>query len=119
MILQALAYAAIIVVLCQNPKWRARLSGLGAVGQMALTNYVAQSMVFVFVLYGFGFGLLPYNGATFALCLAVVTFAVQIAYSRWWLARYRFGPLEWVWRTLTYGQKQPMRIATSGSPAAV
>jgi uncharacterized protein len=118
MMLQGLAYAAIIVVLCQTPRWRGRLSGLGAVGQMALTNYVAQSLVFVFVLYGFGLGLLPYTGATFALGLAIVTFALQVAYSRWWLARYRFGPLEWVWRTLTYGEWQPMRLRPQTAAAA-
>jgi uncharacterized protein len=108
--LQALGYAAGLVLLCRKEKWRRRLSGLGAVGQMALTNYVTQSLFFVFVLYGFGLGLLPWNGATFSLAFALAVFAFQIAFSRWWLSRYRFGPLEWLWRTLTYGERQPMRL---------
>jgi hypothetical protein len=113
--LQALGYAAGLVVLCRKEKWRRRLSGLGAAGQMALTNYVMQSVFFVFVLYGFGLSLLRWNGATFSLAFALAVFAFQIAFSRWWLARYRFGPLEWAWRSLTYGERQPMRLA----PAAV
>jgi uncharacterized protein len=114
--LQALGYAAGLVLLCRNEKWRRRLSGLGAVGQMALTNYVMQSFFYVFILYGFGLGLLPWNGATFSLAFALSVFAFQIAFSRWWLKRYRFGPLEWAWRSLTYGERQKMRIERAGEP---
>jgi uncharacterized protein len=117
--LQALGYAAGLVLLCRKEKWRRRLSGLGAVGQMALTNYVMQSLFFVFVLYGFGLRLLPWNGATFSLAFALAVFAFQIAFSRWWLSRYRFGPLEWLWRTLTYGERQPMRLRQPEGTAAV
>jgi uncharacterized protein len=113
----ALGYAALVAALCQKEAWRRRLSGFGATGQMALTNYVTQSFFFVFVLYGFGLGLLPWNGATFALGFTIAVFVCQVAFSRWWLARYRFGPLEWVWRSLTYGTRQPMRLA-SGREAA-
>jgi uncharacterized protein len=109
MVVLALGYGAGIVVLCQSGSWRRRLSGLGAVGQMALTNYLTQSFFYLFVLYGFGLGLLPYLGATLALVLALVVFAAQIAFSRWWLARYRFGPLEWLWRSATYASWQPLR----------
>jgi uncharacterized protein len=119
LVVLALGYAAAIVVLCQKEKWRGRLSGLGAVGRMALTNYVTQSLVFLFVLYGFGLGLLPYFGATYCLGLALLVFALQIAFSRWWLERYRFGPLEWVWRSLTYGERQPMRLEPSRAEAMV
>jgi uncharacterized protein len=69
--LQALGYASGLVVLCRKETWRRRLSGLGAVGQMALTNYVMQSFFFVFVLYGFGLGLLSWNGATFSLAFNI------------------------------------------------
>lgn len=112
----ALGYAAGLVVLCRKEKWRRRLSGLGAVGQMALTNYVAQSFFYIFILYGFGLGLLVWNGATFALAFSIAVFALQILFSRWWLARYRFGPLEGVWRSLTYWERQPMRLQPA--PAA-
>jgi uncharacterized protein len=114
----ALGYAAAILSLCRQEAWRRRLSGLGAAGQMALTNYVSQSVVYMFVLYGFGLGLLPYCGATFALAFSLVLFALQVAFSRWWLGRYRFGPLEWVWRSLTYGERQPMR-SRAAEPAGL
>jgi uncharacterized protein len=104
----ALGYAAGIVVLCQTTVWRRLLSGLGAAGQMALTNYLTQSLVFVFVLYGLGLGWLKYAGPTFCLALALVVYAVQIVTSRWWLARFRFGPAEWLWRSATYGRWQPL-----------
>ncbi|KQW82257.1 DUF418 domain-containing protein [Brevundimonas sp. Root1279] len=105
----ALGYGSLIVVLCRSPGVRARLSGLGAVGQMALTNYLMQSLVFFFVLYGFGLGLLPWAGPTVSLGLSLVVFAAQIMFSRWWLARYRFGPMEWLWRWGTYGERPPFR----------
>jgi uncharacterized protein len=77
---------------------------------MALTNYLMQSLVYLFVLYGFGLGWLKYDGAVLALSLALAVFALQIGFSRWWLARFRFGPAEWVWRTLTYGRAPPLRL---------
>jgi uncharacterized protein len=112
----ALAYGCGIVVLCRSDTWRRRLSGLGAVGQMALTNYLAHSLVYLFVLNGFGLGLLAYAGSTVLTLLAVVVFALQIVFSRWWLARFRFGPLEWLWRSATYGRWQPFRSTRTAGP---
>ena len=106
----ALGYGAGLVVLMQGERGRRLLSGLGDVGRMALTNYLMQSLVYLFVFYGFGLGLMRYGGALTCLGIAVVTFALQIAFSRWWLARFRFGPLEWLWRSATYGQWQPFQI---------
>lgn len=105
----ALGYGCGLVVLCQSGWWRRRLSGLGAVGQMALTNYLMQSVFYMFVLNGFGLGWVRYADAVVCLLLAVAFFAVQIVFSRWWLARYRFGPAEWLWRWATYGRRQPLR----------
>lgn len=105
----ALGYGCGLVVLCQTPGWRRRLSGLGAVGQMALTNYLIQSVFFMLVLNGFGLGWVRYAGPTFCLIAAAVFFAMQIVFSRWWLGRYRFGPAEWLWRWATYGRRQPFR----------
>jgi uncharacterized protein len=72
---------------------------------MALTNYLMHSLAYLFVLYGFGLGLLPYTGALVSLLLALGVFALQIALSRWWLARRRFGPAEYLWRWATYGRR--------------
>ena len=112
----ALGYGAGLVVLCRSDAWKRRLAGFGAVGQMALTNYLAQSLVYMFGLYGFGLGLLPYAGGTFCMLVAFAFFALQIVFSRWWLARYRFGPAEWLWRSLTYGVRQPMRARPRAIP---
>lgn len=105
----ALGYGALIVALCQLPSVRRLLSGLGAVGQMALTNYLTQSLFFFFVLYGFGLGLLPWMGPTLSLASSVVVFGLQIVFSRWWLARYAYGPAEWLWRWATYGAKPALK----------
>lgn len=112
----ALGYSAGLVVLMQGERWRRLLSGLGDVGRMALTNYLMQSLVYLFVFYGFGLGLMRYGGALTCLGIAVVTFALQIAFSRWWLARFRFGPAEWLWRSATYGRWQPFRAPPGVGP---
>ncbi len=116
----ALGYGAGLVVLMQGERGRRLLSGLGDVGRMALTNYLTQSLVYLFVFYGFGLGLMRYGGALTCLGITVVTFALQIAFSRWWLARFRFGPAEWLWRSATYGQWQRFRRppVTEPTPAA-
>lgn len=105
----AVGYGAGIVLLHLAGRFEALFKGLAAVGRMALTNYLAQSLFYLFAIYGFGLNLLPYLGPTLSLTLAILFFAVQIGFSLWWLERYRFGPMEWLWRSLTYGERQPMR----------
>ncbi|MEO1262404.1 MAG: DUF418 domain-containing protein [Bacteroidota bacterium] len=82
---------------------------LAAVGQMALTNYIAQSVICVFIFFGIGFGLFGQIERAGQFIIFLSIWALQIVYSRPWLNKYRFGPLEWVWRSLTYWQKQPFR----------
>jgi len=104
---QAAFYAGGILVLVQIPKWRTWLTPFGAVGQMALTNYLTQSLFFVwFYRLTHSFGSV---GPALGLVPTVIFFAIQIWFSGWWLQRYRFGPAEWAWRSLTYGAAQPMR----------
>ena len=74
----------------------------GPVGRMALTNYLMHSIVCVTLSYGFGFGLWWHTGASRAMGTAAAIIVVQILLSALWLSRYRFGPIEWVWRRLTY-----------------
>jgi uncharacterized protein len=82
------------------------------VGHMALTNYFLQTVMGVLLFYGYGLGLMGKLGSAAQLALAVALFALQIVFSRLWLARFRFGPAEWVSRSLTYGKAQPMRRAS-------
>jgi uncharacterized protein len=104
-------YVSSIVLLFQRDVWRRRLMWLAPVGRMALTNYLTQTLCHLFIFYGFaGLGLMGRVGTTLCVPISLAIFALQILYSRWWLARFRFGPCEWLWRTLTYGKRQPMRI---------
>lgn len=103
------AYVAAVVLLMQRPAWRRRLMLVAPVGQMPLTSYLSQSLVCTFVFYGWGLGLIGRVGPARCIPLTLAIFAAQIAFSRAWLARYRFGPMEWLWRSLTYGRAQPMR----------
>jgi uncharacterized protein len=106
----AAAYLAAIALRWQRRPGRGLLALLAPVGRMALTNYLTHSLVYVLVLYRFGLGLTGKFGSAFCIGLAVAVFALQIAFSSWWLRRFRFGPAEWLWRSLTYGRAQPMRL---------
>lgn len=108
----AASYLAGIVLVYQgSARWRARLRHLAPVGRMALTNYLSHSFFFLFALYGVGLGLLDDLGATALWLVGILLFAAQILASRWWLARFEFGPFEWLWRALTYGRRPPFRRA--------
>ena len=80
---------------------------LAPVGQMALSNYMFQSIVCGTIFFGWGFGLYGSVERIGQIGVVVAVWAAQIALSQWWLQRYRFGPLEWLWRSLTYWKKQP------------
>lgn len=108
----SLFYLSAIVLLFQRPRWQRRLLRLAPVGRMALTNYLMQTVFHLFIFYGYGLGLglIGRVGTSLCIPLSLAIFGLQILYSRWWLARFRFGPAEWLWRTLTYGARQPMRM---------
>jgi len=98
----ALGYAATVVLLVLDG--RRFITVFGPVGRMALTNYLMHSVICVVLSYGFGFGLWWHTGASRAMAIAAAIILVQIPLSAWWLSRFRFGPVEWVWRRLTYGR---------------
>jgi len=105
-----LFYIGAIALLLQRPEWKRRMRPLAPVGRMALTNYLLQSVVFVLLFFGYGLGLFGQVGTFGGLLLTIPVIVGEIFLSRWWLRRFRFGPVEWLWRTLTYGQLQPMRL---------
>lgn len=108
----ALSFFYASVVLLNAP----RLRFLAPVGQMALTNYLTQSLVCTTLFYGYGGGLYDQITPVGHITLVVVIYGVQLFLSRWWMQRLRFGPMEWLWRSLTYGRAQPLkRISTSHS----
>ena len=81
---------------------------LSAPGRMALTNYISQSLIGIVLFYGFGFGLGTSFGLIHIELTALGVFILQIPLSRLWLHYFRFGPLEWLWRLLTYGRYFPI-----------
>ena len=76
---------------------------------MALSNYVMHSVICAVIFRGFGFGLYGHLSRHQLYYVVFAIWALQLVASPIWLAYFRFGPLEWLWRTLTYGQRQPMR----------
>jgi uncharacterized protein len=104
-------YLAGIVVAFQGGLGRRLLAPFAAVGRMALTNYLSQSLVIGFVLFGIGPGLALAGkiGTTSIVGIVLGFFAVQVLVSRWWLVRYEYGPMEWVWRAFTYGERPAMK----------
>jgi uncharacterized protein len=106
----AAAYCIGAILLFQAPGWRARLEPLAAVGRTALSNYLLQSVICTSIFYSYGLGLYGRVGPAAGLALTVGIFALQVPLSVWWLRRFRFGPVEWVWRSLTYGRVQPLRV---------
>ncbi len=102
-------YLSLLTLLLQNPAWARRLSWFGFAGRMALTNYLAQSVVCTLIFNAYGLGYFSEFGLSVTLPLVLVIFAAQAAFSRFWLSRFRFGPAEWAWRSLTYGARQPLR----------
>jgi uncharacterized protein len=107
-LLLCLAYLATVVLALQQPVWRQRLAILAPAGQMALTNYLLQSLICIGIFYGHGVGFFEQLPRAWQPLFVVALFALQMVLSRWWLARFRFGPMEWAWRSLTYLRWQPL-----------
>ena len=107
----ALAYFAAILAWRRSNRAAALTAPIAAAGRMAFTNYLTQSLLFALLFYGFGFGLFGRLDPATAAAIGMVVYAGQLWLSSWWLHRYRFGPFEWLWRSLTYARLQPMRLA--------
>jgi uncharacterized protein len=105
---QALGYAALIAVAVQLPYLGPVLKLFAPLGRMAFTNYIVQSLVFAWIFFGYGLGQFGRMNVTTAFLLGVSVYVVQMVASAWWLRWFRFGPLEWLWRSLMYGQAQVM-----------
>lgn len=108
--LLALGYAAGITLLAQTEYGRRLLTPLGATGRLALTVYLSGTVMFGALFYGFAFGQVFWLGPAAVTGYAVLFFAIQIVFSMWWSNRFRFGPMEWLWRALTYLKFPPMKL---------
>ncbi|HKP68903.1 MAG TPA: DUF418 domain-containing protein [Pyrinomonadaceae bacterium] len=105
----ALGIIAGVTLLWQIDSWKRLLSVVAPVGRMALTNYLMQTVICVTLFYGYGFGMFGTIGATKATMIALGIFVVQIALSNLWLRYFKYGPVEWIWRQLTYKQRLAIR----------
>jgi uncharacterized protein len=107
----ALAYAAALLLLLRSGTASAAAAPFAAAGRMALTNYLTQSVILSLLFYGYGLGLYGRLGSALAVAIGLALYTGQLIISSAWLRRYQFGPVEWLWRSLTYGRRQPMRLA--------
>jgi uncharacterized protein len=98
-------YGVAIVVLANHPLTQKVVGCAGPLGRMAFTNYIVQSIVLSWIFYGFGLALFGRLSIAQSLIVAVLIYAAQAAFSAWWLRRFRFGPIEWLWRSLMYGER--------------
>lgn len=105
----SLGYVGMVVVMLHSDSVFSRISVFAPAGRMALTNYLLQSLVSSIIFYGYGFGQwgLP---RSLQLVYVIIFFALQVVFSQWWLRRYRYGPLEWLWRGFTYRLTPPMHL---------
>ena len=112
----AAVYALVFTLLTSYATGAKRLRPLAALGRMTLTTYLAQSVICTTLFYNWGFGLMNKVNFTGILLVTIALFAAQMAFSVWWLGRYRYGPAEWLWRSLAYGRRLPLRIVPLTSP---
>ncbi len=104
------------------PRWTAKLA---LAGRMPLTNYIAQSLICTTLFYAHGFGLYNHVGPAGGFAIAIAIYSLQLEASAWWLRRHAYGPIEWMWRAMTYGRapgavvvppvaKEPAQVALAG-----
>jgi uncharacterized protein len=113
----ALFFIALVATLWQKAAWRRLLAFLAPVGRMALTNYLLQTVICVLIFYGYGFGQFGRFGAGAATLIALAIFLFQILMSALWLRYFSYGPMEWIWRQLTYRQRLNLRLKREPSSA--
>ncbi len=113
----ALGIITLVTLLWLKEPWRRPLFILAPVGRMALTNYLMQTVICVVIFYGYGFGQFGKVGALSSTLLALSVFFFQIVASTLWLKYFSYGPMEWVWRQLTYRRRLGLRRIAAASPS--
>lgn len=109
-------YISGLALLMARPRWAHRLAPLADLGKMALTSYLTQTLVGLLLFYRLGLGLFAQTSPAVNVLICLGVFAGQLAFSRWWLGRFRYGPVEWLWRSATFFKWQPWLKA--GRPPA-
>jgi len=109
-ILVALGHIGLVMTAVKSNWLSGLMARFAAVGRMAFTNYLMHSVVMTTVFYGYGLNLYTEIPRLGQMGFVAALISLQLLLSPWWLQRFRFGPAEWLWRSLTYWQRQPMRI---------
>lgn len=102
--LVAVGYLCLVMMLCRRPRVTQRLSALSAVGRTALSNYLLQSLLCTFIFYGHGLGLFGQVERGGQILVVLLVWAIQLPLSLWWVRRFHYGPVEWLWRAATQWQ---------------
>jgi uncharacterized protein len=110
-------YIASICLLMLKPKWQARMAPLSYIGKMALTSYLSQSLFGVLLFFHFGLGWFFLTSPALNAIICIAVFAIQVIFCKFWLTRYNYGPVEWLWRSATYLKWQPLQKKTTAEPA--
>jgi len=110
-VLVSLGYVGLVMLVCKSGALGWLRASLAAVGQMAFTNYLLQTIICTTIFYGHGLGYFGYIERTGQIRIVFAVWAFQLIVSPIWLRHFRFGPFEWLWRSLTYGSPQPFRRA--------
>lgn len=108
-LMMTIAYAALLVLIIRGAAGSAPIARVAAAGRAAFSNYLGTSIVMTTVFYGYGLGLFGDVGrwTLYLVCLGM--WALMLLWSKLWLDRFHYGPLEWLWRSLSRGAQQPMR----------
>ncbi len=107
-VIVALGHIALVMLILKTGYLERLMARFAAVGRMALTNYLMHSAILTTVFYGYGLGLFGEVQRFAQMGFVAGVIGLQLVLSPWWLARYRFGPVEWLWRSLTYWRRQPL-----------
>lgn len=118
-IAMALGYFMGILLLLQREWWARLLSVVAPVGRMAMTNYLTQSLVCTWIFNGYGMGLWSKITPSAYILGGIAFYSIQVAWSHWWLTRFKFGPAEWLWRSMSYASLQPFKIKSSALPEVI
>jgi len=109
-ILMSFSYMSLLVVFCRSSALMKLKSLLANVGKMALTNYLSHTLICGFIFYGWGLGFYGSVERSEMLLVVLGVWVFQLFFSSFWMARFQFGPFEWLWRSMTYGKSQPLKI---------
>ena len=111
----SLGYAGLIVLMANNNFWKPVIKPLASVGRMAMTVFITQGMMIAVFFFNYGLGYYFKVGPLLIFLVSITFFIIQIIFCNIWMKYFKFGPFEWLWRSLTYWKIQPFRKSSSNS----